>query len=142
MLPARTVSISIARPRDAVYKFVADAFNMPRWAPGFCQTIAPEPGAAGRWRITTTDGTAHARFVAPNEHGVVDHWVTVVVEGAAPTGEIYVPLRVVANGDGSEVLLTVFRLPTMSDGDFDKDVAAVEADLARLKEMLEAKPAG
>ena len=141
MLPARTVSVSIDRPRDVVYKFVADAFNMPRWAPGFCQTIAPVPGDAGRWRITTPDdGIAHARFVAANEHGIVDHWVNVVVEGAEPTGEIYVPLRVVENGAGSEVLLTVFRQPTMSDTRWTDDVAAVEADLARLKELLESKP--
>jgi hypothetical protein len=135
MLPARTVSISIDAAPDVVYQFVADAFNMARWAPGFCQTIAADPGVERGWRITTADGTqAKARFVAPNAFGVVDHWVTL-----PEVGEVYVPMRVVANGSGSEVLLTVFRQPSMSDARWDTDVETVGADLERLKGLLEAK---
>src|SRR5919107_1611580 len=100
MLPARTVSTSIDATPDVVYKFVADAFNMARWAPGFCQTIAADPEVEHGWRITTADGVqAQARFVAPNAFGIVDHWVAL-----PELGEVYVPLRVVANEAGSEVL--------------------------------------
>ena len=134
MLPARTVSISIEAPPAAVYEFVADALNMPRWAPGFCQTITPDADAERGWRITTADGTpAHARFIAPNTLGIVDHWVTV------GDVEVYVPLRVVANGTGSEVVVTVFRQAAMSDKQWDDDAKAVSEDLARLKALLEAK---
>ena len=134
MLPARTVSIAIDAPPQAVYDFVADALNMPRWAPGFCQTITPDPAVDRGWRITTADGTpAHARFIAPNALGVVDHWVTV------NDVEVYVPLRVVANGAGSEVLVTVFRQESMSDKKWDDDAKAVSDDLERLKALLEAK---
>ena len=135
MLPARTVSVSIDAAPEATYKFVADAFNMARWAPGFCQTIAADPAVERGWRITTAEGTqAHARFVAPNAFGIVDHWVAL-----PELGEVYVPLRVVANEAGSEVLLTVFRQPAMTDTQWDADTEAVRADLQRLKELLEAK---
>ena len=138
MLPARTVSISIDAAPDAVYRFVADALNMARWAPGFCQTIAADPGVDRGWRITTADGTqASARFVAPNAFGVVDHWVTL-----PEAGEVYVPLRVLPNEAGSEVLLTIFRQPSMSEGQWDADCAAVTKDLERLKALLEAKASG
>ena len=135
MLSARTVSVSIDAAPDAVYRFVADALNMARWAPGFCQTIAADPDVERGFRITTAEGTAaRARFVAPNALGVVDHWVTI-----PDVGEVYVPLRVLANEAGSEVLLTIFRQPSMSDGQWDKDCEAVTQDLARLKALLEAK---
>lgn len=135
MLPARTVSVSIDATPDPTYRFVADAFNMARWAPGFCQTIAPDPAVEHGWRITTAEGVqAHARFVAPNPFGIVDHWVML-----PELGEVYVPLRVVANAAGSEVLLTIFRQSSMSDAQFDADCQAVSADLARLKALLEAK---
>lgn len=135
MLPARTVSVSIDATPDVVYKFVADAFNMARWAPGFCQTITADPAVERGWRITTAEGVqAHARFVAPNAHGIVDHWVVL-----PDVGEVYVPLRVVANGAGSEVLLTIFRQPAMSVAQWDADCQAVSADLTRLKELLDAK---
>ena len=136
MLPARTVSVSIDAAPETTYKFVADAFNMARWAPGFCTTIAADPAVEHGWRITTAQGVqAHARFVAPNAFGIVDHWVVL-----PEAGEVYVPLRVVANEGGSEVLLTIFRQPSMSDAQWDADSEAVRADLGRLKELLEAKP--
>jgi hypothetical protein len=137
MLPARTVSVSIDRPPATVYAFVADAFNLPRWAPGFCSAISADANVEHGWKITTPDGAAHARFAPPNTAGIVDHWVTL----AGRDTEVYVPLRVVANEAGSEVLLTVFRQASMSDGQHEADVEAVRGDLARLKELLESRPA-
>jgi hypothetical protein len=56
----------------------------------------------------------------------------------APGVEIYVPLRVVANGDaGSEVLFTLFRQPGMSDEKFAADAKWVLSDLQKLKALLE-----
>jgi hypothetical protein len=57
----------------------------------------------------------------------------------APGVEIHVPLRVVANGDaGSEVLLTLFRRPGVSDEEFAADAGWVSRDLRALKALLEA----
>ncbi|MEP7025062.1 MAG: hypothetical protein ABJB47_14970 [Actinomycetota bacterium] len=47
------------------------------------------------------------------------------------------PMRVIANGDGCEVLFTVRRLPGLSDEDFTRDVGLVAADLTRLEQVLE-----
>ena len=45
----------------------------------------------------------------------------------------------VANGDGAEVTLTLFRLPSMDDAAFEADAAAVEKDLGALKTLLETR---
>jgi hypothetical protein len=60
------------------------------------------------------------------------------VTAVAPGVEVYVPLRVVANGDGSELTLTLFRQPQMSDDKFEADSEWVQRDLATLKRLLEA----
>lgn len=73
-------------------------------------------------------------FAPKNDFGIVDHNVTPVT-GDGPG--VDVPLRVVPNGNGSEVMLTLFQQPGMSDGQYAADAALVQADLARLKHALE-----
>ncbi|MEX2622340.1 MAG: hypothetical protein WD651_01275 [Acidimicrobiia bacterium] len=56
--------------------------------------------------------------------------------------EIYVPMRVILNGEGSEVLFTLFQAPDMSDDVAAGDAKQVERDLATLKVVLEDAAAG
>jgi hypothetical protein len=46
-------------------------------------------------------------------------------------------MRVVKNGDGSEVMLTVFQTPEMTDERYAKDIKTVEKDLNHLKTIIE-----
>lgn len=52
------------------------------------------------------------------------------------TPAIYVPLRIIQNGDGAEVLLTLFRQAGMSDAKFAADAEWVERDLLALKALV------
>lgn len=67
-----------------------------------------------------------------NNFGILDHSVK-LTSGV----EIYIPMRVVKNVDGSEVMLTVFQTPEMTDEVFTKDVGTVEKDLNHLKVIIE-----
>jgi hypothetical protein len=70
------------------------------------------------------------RFVPRNDHGVLDHDVTL------PSGTVVTnPLRVLAHPDGSEVVFTVRQIE-LSDDEFDRDCAMVAEDLARLREIF------
>ena len=51
--------------------------------------------------------------------------------------EIYVPMRVVENGDGSAVIFTLFRQPEMTQEAFERGIAMVERDLEALRGVLE-----
>ncbi len=64
------------------------------------------------------------RFAEPNELGVLDHWATVDGE------TFYNPMRVIEDGAGSVIVFTL-RNPTQADQ------AAIEADFATLKRILE-----
>ena len=129
MTESRHLSTFIARPVPEVSAFVSDPANLPRWAPGLGGAVVQSDG---HWFVETPAGRARVTFAPPNDYGVLDH------EVLTPTGEtVYVPLRAIADGDGSEVVFTVRRAPGMTDDDFDRDLAAVTADLALLKEVLE-----
>jgi hypothetical protein len=113
-----------------VYDYAADPAHLPEWAPGLGRSVE---NVDGRWFVETPAGRAGLAFVERNEFGVLDHEVTL------PSGDvIYNPMRVVPNGDGCDVVFTLRRLPDMSDEDFEHDACLVQADLTRLKQVLEA----
>jgi hypothetical protein len=130
-MKALMVSVSIERPMAEVYAFASVPENFPGWASGLGSSL--ERTREGEWIAKTAEGHVTVRFSEPNQFGVLDHTVI-----PAPGVEIYIPLRVVANGDtGSEVLLTLFRQPGMSDEKFAADAAWVLRDLQKLKALLE-----
>ena len=109
---AKHVSEWIDRSAADVYDYVSDPTNIPSWARGLGDSVE---NVDGRWFVYTPSGRVGVAFVERNPFGVLDHEVTL------PSGEaVYVPMRVLADGDGCEVVFTVRRLPDMSD-----DIAAI-----------------
>ena len=126
MLPARTYSISIDRDWQALYDRIWRPEIFPKWASGLAESNLREEG--DRWLTDGPEGSVAIRFTPHNAFGVMDHYVD--------TGngtEIHVPLRVIANGHGAEVMLTLFRQPGMDDEMFARDVKWITRDLRALK---------
>lgn len=126
---ARTLTVTIDCHPDQLYGFVSNPENLPQWATAFAKSVRK---SNSDWIVETPQGPVTVRFAPRNTLGVLDHYVT-----PAPGVEIYVPMRVLANGSGSEVLFTLFRLPDMSDEEFTADAGMVERDLGTLKELME-----
>jgi hypothetical protein len=130
---SRHISESVDRRADEVYDYASDPANLPQWAPGLGSAVEK---VAERWFVATPMGRVGFAFVPRNEYGVLDHDVTL------PTGEVvYNPMRVIADGNGCEVVFTLRRRPGMSDEEFARDADAVAADLSRLKRVLEGRRA-
>jgi hypothetical protein len=126
----RHLSVSIDRPAADVYEYAADPANVPRWAPGLARTVEH---VDGQWFADSPMGRITFAFAPRNDFGVLDHDVTM------PSGEVvHNPMRVLADGSGSEVVFTLRRRPEMSDDEFELDAAAVLADLVALKRVVEA----
>ena len=107
------IGLHVSRPADETYAYVVDPAHLSRWAAGV--TAATE-----------------VRFVPANEHLVLDHDVTL------PDGSVTRnPMRVLADGDGCEVVFTLRRAPGTSDEACSADAAAVRSDLVTLKRLLE-----
>ena len=131
MLESVTLSISIARPWRDVYESVWRPQDFPRWASGLSRSTLEEEGA-GWWRAQGAGGPVRIRFSEYNEFGVMDHVVDLQFGS-----EVYVPMRIVANGGAAEVLFTLFHQRAMSDEKFASDVAWVHRDLQALKSLIE-----
>jgi hypothetical protein len=126
---ARHIGVEIARPAAEVYAYASQPANLPEWAAGLGRSVRE---VDGRWVAESPMGLVVVAFVAPNDLGVLDHDVTL------PTGvTVRNPMRVIADGDGCEVVFTLRRQPDMDDEDFARDAAAVSADLERLRRRLE-----
>lgn len=130
MLPSRTYSVSIRHEWRALYERIWRPEFFSRWASGLAQSNLRHEG--GRWLADGPAGPIGIRFTPHNEHGVMDHHVDT---GTGP--EIHVPLRVLQNGDGAEVILTLFRQPGMDDERFAADAKWVNRDLRALKALIE-----
>lgn len=128
-LHSSTLSIDINCHPDQIYNFVSNPLNLPLWATAFCKSVRQDTGS---WVMETPHGPVPIRFAEANRLGVLDHFVNPV-----PGVEVYVPMRVVANGSGSAVIFTLFRAPDVTDENFAEDVATVRQDLNTLKAVLE-----
>jgi hypothetical protein len=127
---SRHITEHIDRTAADVYAHASDPANLPNWAPGLGATVEK---VDGHWFVQTPEGRAAFGFAAPNEYGVLDHSVTL------PSGEVvYVPMRVIADGKASEVVFTLRRRLGMTDDEFARDAELVAADLARLRQVLNA----
>ena len=129
LLPCRILSVSIDCPPERVYAFVRQPENLPRWAGGLGTAVRK---TSDGWIVETADGPLGLAFVADNAFGVLDHRVTL-----APGVDVLNPMRVVANGAGSEVSFTLFQLPGMTAEKFAEDARLVERARKNLKALLE-----
>jgi hypothetical protein len=128
MLASRTYSISIDRDWQALYEAIWHPEIFPKWASGLTESNLRQDGDG--WLADGPEGPVRIRFSPHNVYGVLDH-VVETGDGQA----IHVPLRIIANGDGAEVMLTLFRQPGMSDEDFARDAKWITRDLRALRDF-------
>ncbi|AWB92173.1 SRPBCC family protein [Aeromicrobium chenweiae] len=130
---SRHIARTIARDAASVYAYASDPRNLPAWAAGLSTTISL---VEGEWVAESDLGRITVELAPDNSFGVLDHTVTL------PDGtRVHNPLRVVPNGDGCDVVFSLFRLPGVDDAAFEADAAAVAADLETLRTVLEAASA-
>jgi hypothetical protein len=128
-MKSKTIVVSIAVPPAAVYEFASNPENLPRWIPSFCKSVTQ---TNGEWVVESPLGPVVFWFAESNPFGVLDHTVKL------PSGlELHNPMRVIPNGDGSEVIFTLFHTPNMNDEQYAEDAKLVDQDLRTLKRILE-----
>jgi hypothetical protein len=130
MLPARTYSVSIDRDWRQLYEQIWRPEFFLKWASGLSESGLHQSGNA--WLADGPEGAIRVRFTSHNEHGVMDHFVD-----PGDGDEVNIPLRIVQNGDGAEVMLTLFRQSGMDEEKFSADAKWVVRDLRALKALVE-----
>jgi hypothetical protein len=126
---SRTISVFIAAPPTRVYAYASNPENLPLWVPSFCKSVEL---VDGEWVVQSPQGRVVFDFAPRNNLGVLDHTVTL------PSGVKFAnPMRVIPNGDGSELLFTLFQHEGRSDQQFREDAELVLSDLHTLRQLLE-----
>ena len=126
---SRHVSVVVHRPPSEVYEFAAEPDNLARWAAGLASSEVTREGDA--LLVTGPMGQVRVVFADHNPYGVLDHDVT-TPDGTTTSN----PVRVVAHPEGAEVVFGVRQL-ALSDDELERDADLVQADLERLRELLE-----
>lgn len=128
-LTVRHYHVIVDAPPEAVFDFIADPDNLPRWAIHF--TKAGTRRVAGGTMVTTPGGELYFATTGDRTLGVIDWW-------AGPSRERLErwPTRVVTLPDGRSLyaVTAVLRDPVPANLD-----QMFDDELATLKQLVEAK---
>ena len=130
MPASSTVSLSIRRPVDEVYAFLFDPANLVHWVFGGDQGLRQL--SEREWAVETAVGPRVMRYSGRNEAGILDYWST--AEGTSPH---LMPMRVFANGEGTELTQTFHQRPEHSIAQWQSTIEWCMADLYAMKSVLE-----
>ena len=124
-----TKSIDLRVPPERAFDFLNDPVNWPKWAVVNMKSV--QPGAEGWYETVTRQGKGQLKMLSNKGLGLLDHiWKD-------PQASWTVPARVVPNGGGCTFLMTLFQPPMMDDRAFEAASKEVDAELNKLREILE-----
>jgi hypothetical protein len=129
---ARVVSLSVTRPLKEVYDFLAEPGNFASWA--FVDNAMMEPIGPDEWSVETSVGRRFMKFQPRNRHGILSYEARASLEDPPHL----IPMRVLANSTGTEIIYVFIRRPDAADEAFTSLVEWVTSDLLALKSILEA----
>jgi hypothetical protein len=126
---SRIKSIDIQASVEKVFAFLADPMNWPQYAVVNLRSVTPSKN--DWYKAVTKFGEGQLKITPIKEFGLLDHtW-----KDPQATWTVY--SRVVPNGDGATVSMTLFQPPVMNDAQFDQAMVEMEVEMARLREILE-----
>lgn len=129
-LVTETVRITIDAPFEQVVADLADPSTHHEWGTEFFATPA-RPTADGEVVATVPrmGGEVRMRIDAHLDCGLIDIYLAPL---GAPFGPP-LPVRVLPNGDGVDVLFTLARFPGQTDSEWEDGLASMARELERLK---------
>jgi len=124
-----TQTITIDAPRADVFAFLADARNLPRWAPNFAAAVRPDGDG---WIVGQGGSEVRLRLEVSDEPGTVDLHVT------PPDGRTRTVYgRVLPNAAGAEFLFTMFHSDSRTEADIARQNTEVAEELRLVKTLCE-----
>jgi hypothetical protein len=122
-------SVDIQAGPEKAFAFLSNPMNWPGYAVVNLRSVSP--GQDGWFHAITKFGEGALKVNAVKELGAFDH----VWKDPQATWRVY--SRVVPNGEGATVMMTLFQPAVMSDQQFDEAMKAIDTEMKKLKEILE-----
>lgn len=107
-----------------MHAYVADARNLPAWAPAIASSVRPD---GEHWTITQDGSELAVAMVADAAAGTID-----IVSPTDRTRGAFA--RVLPNGGGSEFLFTLLFSAEMPAAAVDDQMATVDAELRAIRD--------
>lgn len=125
-----TVTMTIDAPPERVIADLADPSSHLEWATEFFSGTAQDQGD-GTWQMNVPrmGGPVLMRIGGDTKQGIIDMYLAPVGARFGPP----IPVRVVPNGDGSDVLFTLARMPNQSDQEWSEGLESMKRELTNLK---------
>jgi hypothetical protein len=132
-MDSRTHALFVNADPDAVFSYVADIENLPRWAVNFCQSIERKEGFTF---VNTPGGPMLFQLKADAGTGVIDF------AGGPSTAEFtrWHSRVVPAPGSGTLFLFTSVRQPKQNEEEFEGQCALLKDELEHLRAQIEKAP--
>ena len=124
-----TVTTVLDAPREAVFDYMADIENVPRWATEFARELKCD---ADGYRVVNGLGEFRFEIRADRDTGVIDMY-------AGPDAErmAVFPTRTVGLPDGRTAYsFTMFQAPDMPDELFDAQYASLQREFANIEAVF------
>ncbi len=120
---SRTITISVNRKTGDVFDAILT--SPPKMMPDAKQN------SDGSWSFSTPRGNANLKFMQNKTFGILDH---LYVDDESSWK---VPMRVVSNGDESEVIITLVKPDVLTDEQFDERMVELGVLFGNLKKIIE-----
>ena len=130
---AKTLTASLPHDAQALFAWIAEPDNLSRWHSSFCRSVRKTDGAL---IVESPRGAISTRFIR-DDHSLVLDILAEVVEGI----ELAHALRVLRNGDGSELIWTLVKPDGISDSVFHEQVRWAGSALQNLRKARLSEPA-
>jgi hypothetical protein len=124
-----TKSADIQATPQEVYAFLSDPMNWPQYAVVNLRSVTP--GSDGWFQAVTKFGEGGIKVSGVEKLGVFDH----VWKDPQATWPVY--SRVLPNGDGSTVTMTLFQPVMMTDTQFDQAMKEMDIEMKTRKDIME-----
>jgi hypothetical protein len=120
-------SLGVAAAPLDVHAYLAEASNLPAWAPGFASSVS-RSGAS--WLVSRDGAEFTIDVLVEPRSGTVD----IVAANDHARGLF---ARVLPNGDGSEVVFTLMFAPDTPEGAVTAQMLTLETELAAVRDACE-----
>jgi cold-inducible RNA-binding protein len=111
---AKTLTASLPGNARDLFTRISDPDNLPQWHPSFCRSLRRENGSL---LVESPRGTVPVHFVR-DDHSLVLDIVVLVAEGIKLTHAI----RLLPNGEGSEIVWTLVKPEGITDSVFHEQL--------------------
>lgn len=126
----KTQTAIFSAPKKAVFTYLADIENLPRWATGFCKNLRRQ---GGDYFVETPQGELYFRIDEDERTGVVD-----MTAGPTKSSTITWPVRVAPLPDETTLLtFTAIQTPEVSDETFSRQCAELVKEFENIRRDVE-----